>query len=56
MSDLESEQTPHLCPRCQQPAGRAYKYADDGSSLRVLIRCGLCQHRWSALLEKAARK
>jgi hypothetical protein len=53
----EQLQVQHACPRCHRIAGRPYRVADDGTrQLRVLIRCGDCQHRWSALVEKDATK
>jgi hypothetical protein len=57
MIENEQQQVQHTCPRCHRPAGQPYRFADDGSrQLRVLIRCGECQHRWSALVAKDATK
>jgi hypothetical protein len=56
MSEVQEEQIQYKCPRCQQ-AGRAYRFADDGSTnLRVLIRCVNCMHRWSALIPRTPTK
>jgi len=39
------------CPRCRRDAGQAYRaVSQDPTSLRVLIRCDACRHRWSMIV------
>jgi C4-type Zn-finger protein len=53
----EQQQIQYTCPRCHQPQGRAYLFADDTpNQLRVLIRCQKCLHRWSAIVARSATK
>ena len=56
MNESDAQQAPYTCPRCQQPTGMAYKVADDGGAdVRVLIRCGDCRHRWSAIIGRPTK-
>jgi hypothetical protein len=41
----------HLCPRCRRAGGQAYRAVpDDEVTVRVLLRCDGCHHRWSVLV------
>ena len=56
MNEIDAQQAPYRCPRCQRPTGIAYRVADDGGAdLRVLIRCGDCRHRWSAIIGRPTK-
>ena len=57
MSDVQQEQIHYTCPRCQQRVGRPYRFADDGPrTMRVLIRCQNCLHRWSEMIARPITK
>jgi hypothetical protein len=57
MSEVQAKEIQYTCPRCHQPLGRAYRFADDGpAQMRVLIRCQQCLHRWSALIARTPMK
>lgn len=43
----------NLCPRCKKGVGQTYRVIPDNpSSLRILMRCDQCRHRWSAIVPK----
>jgi hypothetical protein len=43
----------HTCPRCQRKAGAPYRVVPvDTVTLRLLVRCDACRHRWSVIVPK----
>ena len=43
----------HTCPRCQRKTGAPYRVVPvDLVSLRLLVRCDACRHRWSVIVSK----
>jgi hypothetical protein len=52
MSTAPPEQSvPYPCPRCLKAGGQPYRFAaDESQSLRVLLRCDWCHHRWSEII------
>lgn len=41
----------HICPRCHRGGGQPYRAVPEAAkTLRVLLRCDGCRHRWSAIV------
>jgi hypothetical protein len=52
MSNRPTDAAPSSCPRCLKGDGQPFRLAHDAeSSVRVLLRCDLCHHRWSTIVD-----
>jgi len=50
---MHEHSSQHTCPRCQRKTGAPYRVVPvDPVSLRVLVRCDACRHRWSVIVPK----